>query len=187
MESQRVHPSVAVTEASAGAFPLAPLPPVFALRIQRKGRPGAAAESWLVALPDSKLRLLAPGVYRITSHVVLETDLTLEQLQEIIEPATAPRPELSPEEEAQKRERKGRAHHLAAMYRAKLDDGPEALEDTFYSWLGEFTEDELRAYVVQTASEPSLKNSDERYEFLKQVVKGQRRERARAQKKQPKR
>jgi hypothetical protein len=171
--------AAAVPVASSTRTPLASLSPVSAHLGIRKGRPDTLAEGWLVALPDSKLRLLAPGVSRFSSHVVLETDLSVEQLQEIISPVEPGKPVLTPEEEARRAELRERAKHLAEAYRAKVGEGPEDLERALFNWLNEgIPEDALREAFIATAAAVAVSHIEhpaERYAYLREVIRIRRR------------
>jgi len=172
---QRGTQAEAVSEARAGAFPLASPPPVFPLGL-RKGRPDSAAKDWLVALPDPKLRLLAPGVYRITSHVVLETELSVEQLKELIVPTEGAK-QLSPEEEERKEQMRARVAQLTEAYRAKLGEPPSNLVPALGTWLVEFGESAVRECIIATAAAieaRKLDTIDERYQFLRALLQQRR-------------
>lgn len=183
---------VAVAQAAPAASstrdPLASLSTVQAHFGFRKGRPDIQAEDWLVALPDTKLRVLAPGVYRFSAHVVLETELSVEQIKEIISPVEAGKVVRTPEEEARRAELRQRAEHLAGAYRAKLGEGPSELEHSLFSWLEEgIPEDTLRECFIATSAavvtgQFKTDLPAERYQYLREVVRIRRR----SQKSKPK-
>lgn len=186
---QRGQTSVA---AVGGALPLAPRPaqllqPVYLVRI-------AANEPWLLERPmmdDEKpsRRLLPPGTYRVTHNIVIEGELTLEQLQQLFVPAQATMrvqlpaaapevPEVSPEELERRRRFTERAAHLSRAYIEKLGEGPHHLVDSFESWLKEgWTEEELRRAMDETRSARDFAelSKRERYTFLREVLRDWRR------------
>ena len=177
--AKRDVPAIAVSEARAGAYPLAPPPPVFLFDI-RRGRAADATGECIVAL-DSKRRLIVPGAYRLTGHIVIELDddLTDEQLRELVVPIEPGKAVLTPEEEARRTALRERAKHLAEAYRAKVDAGPEDLERALFNWLNEgIPEDALREAFIATAAAMTVSKLDtpqDRYAYLREVVRIRRR------------
>lgn len=186
---QRGQTSVA---AVGGALPLAPRPaqllqPVYLVRI-------AANEPWLLERPmmdDEKpsRRLLPPGTYRVTHNIVIEGELTLEQLQQLFVPAQATMrvqlpaaapevPEVSPEELERRRRFEERGAQLARAYAEQLGEGPNFLPDSIVSWLKEgWTEEELRSAMVEARSARDFADLSkrERYEYMREVLRVRRR------------
>lgn len=172
--------AVAGPGASKGGFPLPQLSLVVAdLRVWPERRAAFAEAGGLVAL-DSKRWLLPPGVYRITGGLIIEpmTDITEEQLRELIVPALPSRAPRTPEEEAQIALAQERAKHLAEAYRARLGEGPEELERSLVAWVREHGEDAVRQAIIATAvavTPNKLDTPTERYEWLREVLRIRRR------------
>jgi len=172
-----------VPRASNGARPLAQLPRVYLLKVRPGRAPAEEPRGPLVAL-DSKRRLLAPGVYRLTSHVVVESDLSDEQLLELFErPDSAPK---HSEDDPERKLSRERVMQLTEAYRAKLGEPPANILSAMGTWFSEFGETIIRDAIIETAAaivSRKLETVDERYQFLRATL-GHRRSQLR--KKPPK-
>lgn len=189
---KRGTPAANVVAVSEVMHPLvAKLPPVYLVRV-------SANEPWLLERPMAnddvpkdppQRRLIPPGTYRVTHNIVIEGELTLEQLQALFVPANATVrvqpsaavevPEASPEELERRRVWAERARHLAEAYREKLGEGPKYISDTLEQWLKEgWAESELRNAFDATALARGfgMMATKERYEYLREVLRGWRRE-----------
>lgn len=184
--------AVAVSEVT---HPLvAKLPPVFLVRV-------AANEPWLMERPMAgnddaprdppQRRLIQPGTYKVTHNIVIEGELTLEQLQQLFVPANATvrvqapaapaadAPEASPEELERRRVLTERARNLAEAYRERLGEGPKYITDTLEQWLKEgWSETDLRAAFDLTTRDRAfaVMNTGGRYDFVRNVLRDWRRE-----------
>jgi hypothetical protein len=84
-------------------------------------------------------------------------------------------------ENADKRQRKEAARDLVALYAEKLSRehvDPRVLEDSFFAWLLEFSEKALRRYIDATAK--ANLQPEQRYGYLRELVREHRRALARA-------
>jgi hypothetical protein len=120
---------------------------------------------------------LGPGLYRITSGVLIEqTDLSDEQMRDVIQPAAASAPDSDEREAA-----RVRTAQMVETYRAKLGEPPSGIPSAMGAWLTEFSEDVVREAIIETAAAivpHSLQTIEERYQFLRSAL-GHRRSRAR--------
>lgn len=165
---------------ASAALPLRRLDfsPVFDIRV----RLAAEVER---TVGDQPKRLLPPGVYRVSAHIAIEGELTLEQLRQLFvaEPALAAAvrvesPEPSPDAQF-KSELAQRARHLVQAYQDKLGEGPPDLLPALGSWLKEFEEEVIRRAIADTA-EARLPTAKARFAWFKErlrVVRAARRER----------
>lgn len=184
MNQRDTYPAVAVPGASRGGYPRPQLSPVSAswhrIRPERRSLLSSDAGG-IVALGNGRW-FLPPGVYRFSGGIVIEqTELTDEQLRQLIRPAEAREdaPDIS-EEEARREAARVRAAQLVEAYRAKLGEGPPGLPAAMGAWLGEFGEDVVREAVIETAagiSAHKLDTIEERYQFLRAAL-GHRRVKA---------
>lgn len=166
-------------ESAIRAPPLAQLPSVYLVHL----RPAAVALlNELPMVDESRRRLLPPGIYRVTSNIVLEAELSEKQLSELFirQPAAPPLeaapPEPAPptENEIYKAKVKTIAAELGAVYEAKLGKGPPDLLAALGSWLDEFEPDALEVAIEQTRA-ARIPSTRERWHFLKEILRLRRR------------
>lgn len=170
---QRGSPAVAVTAESRNAHPLAllppSLPPTFIVRIVREA----------AMPPDWKRRTLPPGTYRVTANVVIEADLTEDQLRNLFRrdapgaAAVQVEPEVDPAEEAWRLQLQARARELTAAYESQARDAPRTMSEAMGTWLQEFGETEIREAIAETAK-ARISSRDARYAFFKNQLRERR-------------
>lgn len=177
---KRGTPAVAVPVVSKDALPLASLPPVFPpvylIRL---------AEPLITRRPMSdepKRRLIVPGTYRVTANIVIEGDLTEEQLRSLFipgVPVTAIRtePEPEPEEEtdadAFKRDLQERVRHMMEAYRERMGEPSDQLMPALGMWVPQFGEEVLRDGFAATAVTAGPA-PQQRYEWLRAWLRNKR-------------
>lgn len=137
---------------------------------------------------EPKRRLLPPGTYRVTHNIVIEGELTLEQLQQLFIPAVGvavrveskrETDEPSEEELERRAQLAARAAHLAHAYVEKLGEGPNYLPDTLEQWLKEgWSEADLRSAMDETKGAQRLITKRDKYNYMREVLRIRRREAA---------
>ena len=190
--------AVALRAVRRDVLPLTSLPPAFQLfspvYVLRLRRPSDSERP--MSDEEKPKRLLPPGVYRITSPVVLEGELTEEQLRalfilvngakitvgkdRVVETHAA---SVDRAEDERDRQLVERVRNLVEAYRDKLGDGPTYLPDSIERWATEFEDDSvIRSAIEETAKAmgrglSGLETLRGRYEFLKNALSIRRRER----------
>lgn len=132
--------------------------------------------------PKVQRRLVPQGTYRVTANIVIEGDLTEEQLRSLFIPGVPvsfakAEPEPEPEEEtdadAFKRDLQERVRHMMEAYRERMGEPSDQLLPALGMWVPQFGEDVLRDGFAATAVTAGPA-PQQRYEWLRAWLRNKR-------------
>jgi len=101
-------------------------------------------------------------VYRITANIVIEAELSEEQLRSLFvqqpaacgEPVKSEAKQRSDADEEYKARLKEQTLEVVALYEEMLGEGPEQLLPAIGTWLGEFEAGTVRDAIAETVAAP---------------------------------